>query len=689
LLTVGCSDYSAEKEASFPSKPVSAPPASAPEPASAPPAAPAPAPQASLPPPVAKPEPKPAPVPSAANGEPTGKPEPQIEIAGPIESRPASVYNLELHPLKERDPVVIASGQRVDARFSIGPPRAQNILPQVEIDQRIEKMAAGLKAKIDVQMVCEVCVSNATQNRVIEFDPRTRQSTETVFHINADPDLKGRLGRIYFLLSMTGRQLNHIEVVAFVDEAAPATVGYSLPSIRFLPLPSDPGDPPDLVISVTRDSTRGTLAVTLKPELKALDAALNQLTWDAGAKAPRKFEVPAGAVTKELENAARAAYGQLRQMTNPDRATRGRLAALYKAAGSPVYQGGFPSDPVRLIPAHRDEALSVFKSAGQRLYRALFTEYYGADPALMKALDVVENFRVATGRALRISVTTEFYLPWQMLYPTFADNEKFSTINATRFWGFKYELTVRQIVAGQKNSQERGPLRPGAANVVFAKGRGRGANDPVEALADELVKALYRTATPPAQRKIVTSRSDFISALEAGSNDLMLVFLFSHATSGSYTVFSSERPATFTDDMGPRIEFGEKDDWVRPDTIDDIYNRLGALGLPIWKQQPIFVLNACETGTGGGDPGNSGLFVETLSRLGASSVVVTESEVWAAFAKEWAVSFIRELRLGNDMPRAVRNARVYHLQQHRNPMGLLYAVYGSSGARILMPRDGL
>jgi hypothetical protein len=72
-------------------------------------------------------------------------------------------------------------------------------------------------------------------------------------------------------------------------------------------------------------------------------------------------------------------------------------------------------------------------------------------------------------------------------------------------------------------------------------------------------------------------------------------------------------------------------------------------------------------------------------RLGARAVIVTESEVWTQFGAAWAKTLIKDLARGSAMPRAVRHARRFHLENNNNPMGLLYSLYGNTTARIEFP----
>ena len=522
-----------------------------------------------------------------------------------------------------------------------------------------------------------------TQFQVIEFDPATSVSTAAQFEIVPNAEFSGKLGQIYFTLHIKGFELNHIQVDAFVDSVAERRLSsYAKPKVAFVPLPNEPGAPPDLVISITPDGNSGQIAVSLQPNLDALrdEFDRDQLLRPSPRHPWNKFTLSFQASQRnELTQRAVDAYRRLRQMVSPDPEQHKRLSQLYKIQNLPVFRATFPSDPLNLINSHRDLALLSFMEVGKDLYRALFTEYFGAPPDLALAVQRVEAFRLAD-RPLKISIETPYFLPLQLLYPVFDDASP-GTVDPLKFWGFKYELSVRQTVRGQRNRLNSSPRVLRRQDVLFARGKNVSSSDRLDEFADEVLNALRAWFGTPSDSPLIVAESGnaFTKSLLKEADSLQLVFLYSHATSGSEVILSSNTLHTVQDDIGPRIIFAENE-LVRPRALERLYD--GLKRSPVFAKQPIFILNACETGTGGTEPANSGLFVATLMQLGANAVVVTESEIWAQFAKEWAKTLIAELGKGHDLPRAVRNARWKHLTENKNPMGLIYSVYGSPTARI-------
>jgi hypothetical protein len=105
--------------------------------------------------------------------------------------------------------------------------------------------------------------------------------------------------------------------------------------------------------------------------------------------------------------------------------------------------------------------------------------------------------------------------------------------------------------------------------------------------------------------------------------------------------------------------------------------------LPFLKNQPIVVLNACESMGGGLEPATNNDFVATFLRNGATAVVATESSVWVDFADRFGRDLVEALFHGADAAESLHIVRTRHLKDRRNPLGLLYALYGNPSAHYV------
>lgn len=112
-------------------------------------------------------------------------------------------------------------------------------------------------------------------------------------------------------------------------------------------------------------------------------------------------------------------------------------------------------------------------------------------------------------------------------------------------------------------------------------------------------------------------------------------------------------------------------------TLRDIQRAAPLANTPLLHGGPLVVLNAC--GSAELSPLTYDGLVPYLLDLGARAVVGTECDTpiffGAAFGPALLQSFIAQrLPIGE----ALRATRRHFLEQHRNPLGLLYALYGSA-----------
>ncbi|MEU3979244.1 CHAT domain-containing protein [Streptomyces sp. NPDC026672] len=96
---------------------------------------------------------------------------------------------------------------------------------------------------------------------------------------------------------------------------------------------------------------------------------------------------------------------------------------------------------------------------------------------------------------------------------------------------------------------------------------------------------------------------------------------------------------------------------------------------------PVIVLNACGT-TVTSALSTEGFLTHFLER--SRGVLGTEADIPAPFAAAWATAFFDRLLSGEPIGEAVRATREHFAVAHRNPLGLLYALY-CNGDTVLRP----
>ncbi|ADP96972.1 CHAT domain-containing protein [Marinobacter adhaerens] len=96
--------------------------------------------------------------------------------------------------------------------------------------------------------------------------------------------------------------------------------------------------------------------------------------------------------------------------------------------------------------------------------------------------------------------------------------------------------------------------------------------------------------------------------------------------------------------------------------------------------QPLIFINACESAEL--SPSFYDGFVPYFMAKGARGVVGTECKTPALFASEWALRFFPRFLAGKPIGELFLNLRQEFLTEHRNPLGLVYAVYCDGDTQI-------
>jgi hypothetical protein len=219
--------------------------------------------------------------------------------------------------------------------------------------------------------------------------------------------------------------------------------------------------------------------------------------------------------------------------------------------------------------------------------------------------------------------------------------------------------------------------KPTADQTLFAAYRSDRADD-VAARAN--LFARHVDDLLPKHLDVADSRKEFLDRLTHEGYKLRLIIAYGHATSGTVVDSSPGGQPILTEDAGgPRFAFA-KAEYLEPADIDD-YTPPPDDGL-LLAGQPVVLFNACETGGGGVNPMNNNGFVGALTRAGARAVIVTETPVWNNFAYHFGQHVFDGLVQGLSVSAALRNARLRHLREWNNPLGLVYTLYGNPAARI-------
>lgn len=590
----------------------------------------------------------------------------------PVGSEP--VYNLEIEPLVESSPIVLKADTATELRFFIGGSTQANVLGDSVINlEDIQQLAGDERLAISVTLNCLVCETGNYQRRGLIYDPIEGRSTDTVtFTIvpkrnRVDPETG--TGLLLFVIDARGIDLDVIQVPIFVGAPTPEQrAAYQAPAVRAIHHEeNDELESPDLIIDITDAPV--ALDVTLIPKLTEL---VDELRRELGGTNQEEWTFKAGASKADVDGLVRMAYFELRAMVNQNEDI---LQRVYEAQGGAVVLGPGAAN-LDLNDSDRDAMLEVLRKHGARLYQRVFVD---ADPALRRAMRVLENFTPADDRPLSVRIrASNVYAPWQLLYP-----ERRRDIVAERFWGLRYTLGTRQLVNAAPVSFATIMDPPDPDETLFAAYRA-GSTDPVAARARLL--ADHVSAKVGAALDLAESREEFLNRLEHEGRIMRLIVAYGHASSGTEVGTGPVGRAVIYDQViGARFMLAA-DEAIVPADIDE--RRPDPEEGLLLASQPIVIFNACETGSGGARAANNNGFVGVLTRAGARAVIVTETPVWNNFAYHFGTHIIDGLFEGKRIDVALRDARLRHLETWNNPLGLVYTLYGNSAARIALPDDG-
>ena len=336
----------------------------------------------------------------------------------------------------------------------------------------------------------------------------------------------------------------------------------------------------------------------------------------------------------------------------------------------------FQQHNLTIQPAVAEQALARLARLGAYLWNSLFDgPGSGPDSAALGA----QLRRLSQSTSLHVTIAAaHLSFPWPLLY----DRDPNEPITADGFWGFRHVLATLPT-SGRTGMPPTG-LSLGAAEELRAL---VGFNLQI----DQHRSVLPRQVIAPQRQALVdlniatnevTTEAALSTALAAGS-DAALVYLYCHVLSG-LPEQRSQRPGTAPAGVGStRIVLTENKNGL---TLRDIQRAAPLTNTPLLHGGPLVVLNAC--GSAELSPLTYDGLVPYLLDLGARTVVGTECETPIFFGAEFGPVLL-QLFIAQQLPigEALRATRRHFLEQHRNPLGLLYALYGSAELAIDTPEQ--
>ena len=363
-----------------------------------------------------------------------------------------------------------------------------------------------------------------------------------------------------------------------------------------------------------------------------------------------------GEVAARARLPVQAAY--LASAVDALRAELMKVVMQQDANGNYVFQTG-----IDIADADRDVALTTMARAGALLFQKIFFgPAAGAD-----AKSVGSYLREAASdgtRALKLQVVAETApIPWGLLYT--GDAAAGARLDWDLFFGMRHiveEIPLQTTLAISDSAIASEPRLAVGVNV----NTGIDAQLGVTVVAHQ--QAWWSTAATKRQRIGITSRAtraDVVAALASAATADQLLYFYCHAES-----------AGLADPGGPDASAL---------VLSDAKVTLGELALDAPTStalagKPLVFINACESAEL--SPAFYDGFVPYFMAKGARGVIGTQCKTPALFAAEWAERFFDRFLGGEALGDAFLGLRREFLEQHGNPLGLLYAVHCDGDTRI-------
>jgi hypothetical protein len=329
------------------------------------------------------------------------------------------------------------------------------------------------------------------------------------------------------------------------------------------------------------------------------------------------------------------------------------------ATGELVFQTG-----IDIPEADRDFALKTMARAGALLFEKLFFGHAARDDS--KTLgELLRNMTSDRTTRLKLQILAETApLPWGLLY--LGDASAGAKLDWANFIGMRH---VIEEIPLQNTSDVYGTAIPSDKPQLAVSVN---VNSNIDAqMGDDFVvqqQSFWADARASRKRIRVTSRTttaEVVNALSDDRTDDQILYFYCHAKSTG-----------LADTGGPDASYlGLTDAHI---TLGDL-----ALDAPIatkLRGHPLVFINACESAEM--SPAFYDGFVPYFMSKGARGVIGTECKTPALFAVAWAKRFFERFLDGQPLGEVFLDLRREFLEEHGNPLGLVYAVHCDGDTQI-------
>lgn len=326
-------------------------------------------------------------------------------------------------------------------------------------------------------------------------------------------------------------------------------------------------------------------------------------------------------------------------------------------------QGHKPfTSSIDIPPEAEERALGSLSRAGARLFQQLFN-HPGAGADAARVGDWLRQQAGAPGVRLNVQVVAhDVPVPWALLYVGPVGGQQRPSWDM--FLGARHVIEQIPFQMSLSVPDQRIASAPILAVGVNAN-RHIDAQFGVTLVADHISHwTRMRDERRTMQLMQRSTRASVVAALADTATADQIQYFYCHATS---------KGADGNPD-GATLEMGQHDVL----TLADL--NLDAPAVDQLSTHPLVFINACESGDM--SPLFYAGFVPYFMAKGARGVIGTECRTPALFAVRFAEAFFDYFLDGLSVGDSIHAVRREFLEQHRNPLGLLYAVHCDADTRV-------
>lgn len=329
------------------------------------------------------------------------------------------------------------------------------------------------------------------------------------------------------------------------------------------------------------------------------------------------------------------------------------------AGGNYTFQTG-----IDIPAADRDVALRTMARAGASLFQKMF--FGPAAGADSKAIgEFLRKMASDSATHLKLQIVAEGTpVPWGLLYA--GDASAGAKLDWANFIGMRH--VIERIPLQNTLSVVDCMIPSDKPQLAVSINVNSGIDAQMKADFVAQQQKFWNDATAARKRVHVTGRStgkDVMRALADGATDDQILYFYCHAGSTGLTEPGGPDSSSIVLTDGS-ISLGELN-LDAPTTVQ-------------LRGNPLVFINACESAEM--SPAFYDGFVPYFMAKGARGVIGTECKTPALFAMAWAKRFFERFLDGEPLGEAFLGLRREFLEQHGNPLGLLYAVHCDGDTQI-------